>query len=484
MMAKQARSETSAADAWLDADPKPGYLLTAKRFPPLRLKNMTDTIRHGFILVILLLADTLVRADTISLFEEVKPGDLWRYQIHLDVRGKMIVQREGKNEALPIQATGEHEFVERVHAPDASGGIGMVLRHYLRARSQSESAGEKMIRELAENRRLIVAKRSTQGTLHFSPNGPLTQEELELVAEHFDTLCLPAILPNRELREGETWAVPAAVVQHACLFEGLIKHDLVGKLEKVSPEIAEFSLQGTAEGIEYGAHAKLTITARGEYSRKTGRITRLTWEQVDNRQQGPASPATEMKARVIVTRTPLEQEPKELAAEVRTTIPSQEKDFPLAWTQLRYSDRPGRYEIIYGRNWHIVGRTRDHLVMRLIERGEFVGQATITRWKKADPGQHTNPADFKQVLNQLPNWRPEQILAEGTVPTDPGRWLYRLTVRGQQDGLPVIQSFYLLAGPQGDQVTVTVIIPQDQAARLNTQDLELVNAITFPARVP
>jgi hypothetical protein len=445
---------------------------------------MIDIIRHGFIFVVVFLGNSLAQADTIMLGEEVQSGDLWRYEIRLDVRGKMIVQRDGKTEALPIKAQGEHHFVERVHAPDASGGIGMVLRHYLQARSQSENAGEKTERDLAPNRRLIVAKRSTQGTLHFSPNGPLTQEELELVAEHFDTLCLPTLLPNRELREGDTWEVAAAAVQHACLFEGLIKHDLQGKLEKITSDTAEFSLQGTAEGIEYGAHAKLTITARGEYSRKTGRITRLTWEQTDSRQQGPASPATEIHAKVVLTRTPLEQEPKELAAEVRNSIPTQEKELPLAWTQLRYHDPLGGFAFTYGRNWHIVGRTRDHLVMRWLERGEFIGQATITRWKKADPGQHTSPADFKQTLQRLPNWQPEQVLADGTIPTDSGRWLYRITARGHQDGLPVIQSFYLLAGPQGDQVAITFIIPQNQAARAGTQDLELVNAIRFPARIP
>ena len=432
-------------------------------------------------LAALVCAPLAARADGVTLAEEVKPGDTFRYEIRLAVDGKMKVERDGKADALPIKAAAEHAFAERVETPDATGGVGMAVRHYSQATTAADSAGEKSERTLAADRRLIVAKRSATGALNYSPAGPLTREELELVAEHFDTLCLPGLLPGKELNTDDTWPIRPEAAQHACLFEGLIKNELVGKLVSVADGVATFTITGTAEGIEYGAHAKLTVSATGTFDTAANRITALTWQQQDTRSQGPASPATEIQATVTLTRTPLAEEPAELSAEARKVVPASDVTVPAAMTQLRYADPDGRYEFTYDRDWHVVGRTRDHLVLRVLDNGEFTAQATITAWQKAAAGGHTTPDEFKQVLGKLPNWKPAQVLADGVVPTTDGRWLYRITAQGNQDGLDVVQSFYLLAGPTGEQVAVTVVARQEKATALGNRDLELISAIQLGA---
>ena len=301
------------------------------------------------------------------------------------------------------------------------------------------------------------------------------------MAEHFDTLCLPGLLPGKEVHPGDTWPVRPEAAQHACLFEGLIENGLVGKFVGVENGVATFTITGTAEGIEYGAHAKLTIAAAGTFDTATNRITGLTWEQTDVRGQGPASPATEIKATVTLARAPLAEEPAELSAAAREAVPASDVTVPPAMTRLRYADPDGRYAFTYGRDWHVVGRTRDHLVLRLLDNGEFTAQATITAWQKAAAGGHTTPDEFKQVLAKLPDWTPARVLADGVVPTTEGRWLYRLTAQGKQDGLDVVQSFYLLAGPTGEQIAVTVVARQEKASALGNRDAELISAIRLGA---
>ena len=74
------------------------------------------------------------------------------------------------------------------------------------------------------------------------------------------------------------------------------------------------------------------------------------------------------------------------------------------------------------------------------------------------------------------------MLDSGEVPTDAGRWLYRVTAEGKMDNLPVVQSYFLLAGPQGDQVVVTFAMKPEKAKAVGTRDVGLVNAIEFPKR--
>jgi hypothetical protein len=341
--------------------------------------------------------------------------------------------------------------------------------------SESEVGFDRTRNELSADRRLIVVRRASGP---FSPDGPLTREELELVAEHFDTLALGGLLPGRETKPGDTWVVDPETARQLCQFEAVIKAELAGKFAEVKDGLAVFTVAGTVEGIEEGARAKVTVSATGKYDLTAKRITELTWEQTDEREQGPASPASELKATLVLKRSAV-AEPKELAAAARAKLPA-EGAATESLTLLRYADADGRFRFDYARDWKVVGRTRDHLVLRLVEQGEFTAQATLAVWKKADPGKHADPEEFKKALGQIPGWEPQEVLADGALPVEAGRWLYRVTARGKQDGQPVVQAFYLLAGPRGDQVAVTVVAPAEKAGIVGTRDLALVKAIEFP----
>lgn len=425
------------------------------------------SLRFGLPILLVSLGGSAM-AQPLNLADAAKPGDYFRYELTLTVDGKLKVERDGKPDAIPLKAKAAHTFVERIEGP------GQALRHYLTATSESEVGFDRSRRELAADRRLVVVRTTTDGPQHVSPDGPLTREDLELIAEHFDTLCLPALLPGKDLKPGDTWAVDPEAARQACQFEALIKSDLTGKLGVVADGVATFSLGGTVEGVEAGAKAKVTVAATGKYDVASKRLTDLTWEQTDDREQGPASPASEVKATLVLKRSAV-AEPKELSAAVRAKLPAE------AITHLRYADPDGRFRFDYSRDWKVVGRTRDHLVLRLVEKGEFTAQATFAVWKKADPGRHADPEEFKKALGQIPGWEPEEVLADGAVPAD-GRWLYRVAARGKQDGLPVVQAFYLLAGPGGDQVAVTVLARVEKAGVVGTRDLALVKAVEFPKK--
>lgn len=418
-------------------------------------------------------------AQTAFLGETTTAGDCFQVDLALNVVGKLKVDRGGKVEPLALNAVAKHRFVERTESPDARGAVGKVLRKYSEAKSESRTAGETAKRELAADRTLIVAQRTTAGTLHFSPDGPLTREELELTAEHFDTLCLPGLLPNKEVKVGEVWPVGPEATQQACLLDGLIKSDLNGTVTAVTADAVAFTIAGPVEGVENGAQVKIAVTAKGTFSLKAKRLVELTWQQTDDRAQGPAGPAAEMTATISLTRTLLAEEPKALDAAARAKLPADDKA-TAASTKLKFTDADSRFHFTYSRDWHIVGRTQDHLVLRLLDDGSFTAQATITMLKKLSPGQRTTADEFKRMLSAIPNWAPETIADDGLIPlSDAAKQLYRLSIRGKQDGAPVVQTFTLLSGPQGEQLAVTILTPPDKTPKVAGRDVELLKAIEF-----
>ena len=414
-------------------------------------------------------------AQQVTLAETPAVGDASRYTVELDVAGTLTVTQEGGKTPLRLAAKARHRFADRTLAV-ADGLPARTARDYAEAVASAVVGPDQADRRLPADRRLVVARRTSAGLTCFAPAGPLTREDLDLVTEHFNPHCLPGLLPGKAVGVNDTWEVAAPAAQAACLFDGLIKTSLAGKLTGVENGTATFTVSGTAEGIENGAKVSVTVAAAGTFDVAVKRVTTLTWKQIDERDAGPVNPASQVTATVTLRREVLAAPPAELADAVTAGLPADPVG-PAA--MLSHRDPKGRYHFTYPRDWHVTGQTDTHLVLRLLDGGTLVAQATVSVWKNAGAGKHATPAEFKRAVADAPGWVVGRVLDDAELPTDAGRWAYRLTAEGQMDGLPVVQSFHLLAGPAGDQLVVTVVVTPDKLAAVGTRDVALVNALQF-----
>ncbi len=424
--------------------------------------------------LILLASSPAAVAQSVDLAEMPKAGDCSRYRLELNLTGHLTVAQENGKEQLRIEARARHAFAERILAV-ADGLPSKSARHYSEASASTAVSGDHFDRTLPPDRRLIATQRGADGLVCYSPAGPLTRDELDLVTEHFDPQCLSGLLPGRAVQIGDTWPIADSAAHAASLLDSLVKNGLTGKLTAIAAGTAAFAIEGSVEGIENGAKATIAVSATGKYDLANKRVVELTWKQTDDREAGPVSPASKVEAVVTLKREPLGAVPKELGDAAIASIPR--GDPPPAMTLLYHVDSKNRYHFDYSRDWHITAETDPHLVLRLLDRKALAVQATITLWKKAEPGKHATADDLKKAIAEAPGWAADEVLDDDEVPIDSGRWLYRYSVAGRIREVPVVQRFHLLAGPQGDQVVVTVTLPPEQARAIGTRDLELVKSI-------
>jgi hypothetical protein len=417
------------------------------------------------------------RAQTYTLIEKPQAGDCLQVHIEMALTGDMTVTKDKQRQTIKLKAMATHDFPERLLAAGANGIGQKVARVYEAARATIATGDERSERTLRADRNLIIAQRHPD-LLVYAPAGPLTREELELTSEHFDTLALAGLLPPKPVALQETWKIGNDVAQALCSFEGLTEQNLTGKLEKVEGDAALVSVTGTASGIDLGALVKLTIQATCKVEMKAHRITALEWKQKDERGQGPASPASTVEATTVMKRTPISQPP--CLSDVALISVPPGFDVPATMTQLTYHhDAATPFDVVYGRDWQMTGQTREHCILRLLDRGDFVAQATITPWEKARPGEHMTPAAFKEAMARTPGWQQGDVVQEGDIPSDNGRWYYRISAPGTMDGVKVVQNFFLIANPTGDQLVVAFTMTPAQAEKLGTRDLSLVQGIDF-----
>jgi hypothetical protein len=423
-----------------------------------------------------LAAAPAARPQSVDLGEAVKPGDCFRVRLRLAVKGDLLVLKEGTRLPLPLEVAAAHDYSERVLS---AGGPGAdkVARLYGAASSSVKIGGAKSERSLRPERRLCVAQRFKDQPLTYSPAGALTRDELDLTT-HLDTPALPGLLPGKAVAVGGTWRPADAAVLAVCGFEALSKHDLAGKLESVKDGVAVFSVKGPVEGIDAGAIVKLTVEATGKFDVAGKRIVGLEWGQKDERDQGPVSPAWATQTTWAVERsaTPTAAGLEDVAL---VSIPPSFEP-PASMVQLDFREPGGHYALLHERDWHHVAQTGEHGVFRLMDRGDFVAQATVTVWTKADKGGHLSPEQFKAALAKTPGWEPENELQAGEIKAE-GRYAYRLSVLGKLDGVAVLQNFYLVATPDGEQVVVTFTLTPKQADKLGARDLAFVAALEIPA---
>jgi hypothetical protein len=406
----------------------------------------------------------------------VKTGDCFRVRLRLAVKGDLLVLQDGGRKPLPVEVSATHDYSERVLS---AGGPGAdkVARLYESAASTLKIGAARSERSLRPERRLCVAQRYKDQPLTYSPAGALTRDELDLTT-HLETPALPGLLPGKAVAVGDTWKPKDAVVLALCGFEALAKQDLTARLESVKDGVAVFSVKGAVEGIDGGAIVKLTVDATGKFDVAGRRVVGLEWGQKDERDQGPVSPAWTTQTTWSVERQAAAT-PAGLEDVALVSIPGSFEP-PASMTQLDFREAGGRYALLHERDWHHVAQTGEHGIFRLMDSGDFVAQATVAPWTKADKGKHLTPEQFKAALSRTPGWEPESELQAGEIKAE-GRYAYRLSVLGKLDGVAVLQNFYLIATPDGEQVVVTFTLTPKQADKLAARDLAFVGALEVPA---
>ncbi len=432
------------------------------------------TARRAAVLVLFAVAPP-ASAQPVALVETARPGDTARYTLDLKLTGQLVLTENGAKQAVRLDAVARHRFAETTLAV-AEGLPARSARYYDEATATATVGGDKSERTLPADRKLVVAQRNPDGTFGYCPAGPVTREELDLVTEHFDPHCLAGLLPGKAVNVGDTWPIADPAAQAAGLFDGLTKNALQGKLVSAADGKATFAITGTLEGVENGAKVALAVDATGTFDVSAGRVTDLVWKQTDDRAAGPVTPAAKVDATIALRREFGAGVPAELAAEALAAIPA---EAPAAAGRLRQPGPQGQYELVHPRDWHVTGMTDTHLVLRLLDGGEFVAQATVSPWTKAAPGEHTPADDFKKAASAAPGWVPTRVVEDAAVPAAAGHWVYRLAVEGKSQDVAVLRVAYLVAGPRGDQVVMTVVAPADRAKLLAGRDAALAAGIGF-----
>ncbi|CAN5916361.1 hypothetical protein BH23PLA1_BH23PLA1_34320 [soil metagenome] len=422
------------------------------------------------------------RAEGVRLREQFQPGQVLDTVIELEAQGAFLAgdAREGESDPSPdVRVRTRFDFADRVLSVD-SEGAPLRLGRWVREASlnlQGEEPIPPLKTTIHPEVRLLVVEAGERRAITFSPRGPLSRADLELVQGPTDPLDLAGLLPVGEVGLGDSWKVNDRAARSLSSYDALATNALEATLEALDEASAHVRIAGRIGGAVLGGTGTITCEGTLHFDRSAGRIVSLKLQRQEAREPGPVEAGLEFQSTLRLTRRPSAEPAPELAAGELDDLPDR---LPEDWRLLTYTAPDGRFSMLHDRDWHLFNEDDRQTVLRWVHQGEIVAQANLIAAPKVEPGRHQDVTQFRDDLRQALGSRFGRFLEAGEVEGAPaGGFRYRVVAAGRQGEEPIFWYYYLVAGPDGDQLVAAFTLRESRVDSFGDQDRRMIGSLEW-----
>ena len=422
------------------------------------------------------------------------PGQTTAVRAVVEIDGTLRTHAaEGKTDELPLKATAKFGFLETRLESDTLGIDGpseladpsqlKAVRNYLEADLSTDVSGHATTVTLPQSDRRIVVVGKAEGPVKFSPTSLLMRETVDLLDMPGDPFALVALLPGpaREYDAGDTWTPPEWVGQMLCSIDAIAKSELTCTLKSVDGGRAVIEVSGRVEGARLGAYSKINLAGVMALDLAQKLIVSASFNYSESAEIGTITPGVLSTTSVRLARQPSTQAVK--SDDVPVSVPPE----ALA---LYFDAGPWGVRLQHGRDWHIYFAQLETapkvVILRLLDGGNLQCQCNLASIPPASPGEHTPVEQFEADIRRTLGERFGRFTSREQYPGTGGVKIFRTDVAGQfappSDGSqpkPINWTYYLVAAPDGRQLSAIFAHEPDATREVAAESLELVRSLQF-----
>jgi hypothetical protein len=211
-------------------------------------------------------APRVVADERVQLRERFAAGYQYHVSMRTELSGTLDVPpsapaasaKPGSENAVspkPLAVTGNSsiEYDERVVTVDADGGVQRTARIYRQVDFQRQVGGRPQQNTIRPEVRRLVLQRLEHIEVPFSPDGPLTWGEIDLVRTDVFTPALTGLFPKESVAIGARWTATNAAIQELTDLERIEEGKVECRLDQVAQiekrRHARVSFAGTVRGV-------------------------------------------------------------------------------------------------------------------------------------------------------------------------------------------------------------------------------------------
>ena len=432
--------------------------------------------------VALAVAATAQAAEpTYDLRAAAAAGSEQQVKAVVEVAGDLKLNADGKEvQRLPLTVAAEMHFSERM-LPAAKANLLHTVRHYHTATATIRIQGNETTQTLRDDRRLIAAQISGDKATLFSPLGPLTREELELIDIPGTSIALGSLLPGKSVAVGGTWKLSDAVVTRLVNLDAVTQQDIQCKLDEVKEGIAIIAASGKISGDVGGISSDIELQAKLNFDLKSRCVTWLAMALKEDRAIGHAQPGYQTTARIRLVAAPAGTPGITAAAPQPTDkqLSGLGLEAGPGSTLLELSTAKGGYELHHDRRWHVMTDHFDVAVMRLVDRGDLVAQCNLSKLPALPKGQQLTLEGFQQDVKKSLGKSFGQFVEAGEDKNESGIRILRATVSGFASELPIHWMYYHLSDDRGHRASLVFTLEAKLVERYAQLDREVISGFRF-----
>lgn len=420
-------------------------------------------------------------AETATLREVTRTDGATHAVIELNASGELRPEAApGEKAPAPValRVRSRFDFIERVIATESDGAPSRSVRQARQAATAINGGGRPIVTSLRPEVAILVAEVRESQVFLFSPGGPLTRGELDIVQGPADPMLLGRLLPEKPVGAGDTWDLSAEVAKSLSDYDALASNTLRAKLETLDSTTADIRLAGEIRGAARGGEGVVTIEGTLTFDRVAKLVSKLELIRSEVRKPGQVEPGFEFTGTMTVARTPVEV-PARLTDAALEPLPLENQPH---LSLLRFIAPDDAFTFLHDRDWHLIWDDERLAVFKRLDHGEFLAQCNLADGPKAAPGRHQDPVQFKADIRAAIGERFVAFLGEEEVgPQDDRVYRYRIAVQGRDGDRGILWYYYLIASPEGEQLLGTFTLNADDMQRFGNQDLELIGSLEWRA---
>jgi hypothetical protein len=282
-----------------------------------------------------------------------------RYHVstRVSLRGSLTLPAE-KGQAgktLSLSGTSAIDYDERLLDSGKNGEGQKTVRIYRRIDFQRKVGDQPQESTIRPAVRRLVILRQKNVEVPFSPDGPLTWEEIDLVRTDVFTPALVGLLPDKAVRAGDRWTAAISAVQELTDLERVDDGKVDCRLEEITTiakrRYAKIGFGGTVSGLNEDGPIRKQLDAYLLFDLESQHVAYLSLKGTTTPLDKDGKPLGRIEGQFVLTRQPhiraadLDKE----AFKGVSLEPSADN------TLLLYDNESLGVRFLYPRRWHVAG---------------------------------------------------------------------------------------------------------------------------------
>jgi hypothetical protein len=295
--------------------------------------------------------------EVVTLAEGFRPNHAYKVDVRVQLSGKLAVP-QGKDKApqlLPVLGSSKVVYDERVLEPDEANALKTV-------RAYRDVEFRRMVGTVVQDAairpsvRRMVLIRANDRRAPFSPDGPLTWGEIDVVrTDVFLPATVPGLLPAGPVKSGDKWAASAAAVAELTDMEKVDEGGLTVEFQGVAAadgkKLARLRLSGTVRGVNEDGPNRQKLEGTAFFDLDARLVTYLSVKGTHELLDGTSGQTTgAIDGHFILTRTPVAALPPDLSDVSLRGLPLKPDGEN---TLLLYDDQRLGVRFLYPRGWRV-----------------------------------------------------------------------------------------------------------------------------------